>query len=675
MESTTLQVLNDDPYLLPYQNAIKQRNESLKKFKKIINETENGYENFSRGYEIFGLHKRKDGIEYREWAPGAKNIWLFGDFNDWNKNSHKCTRNQYGIFTLYIFDLPNGQPAIPHNSKIKVIIETANGNFEDKIPIWITNVKQEPKAIIYDGIFWNPPQKYEFKYKRPEKPSRLRIYETHVGMATEEYGIGSYVNFKDNVIPYIASIGYNTIQIMAIMEHAYYASFGYQITSFFAASSRYGTPEELKEMIDVAHSYGLTVLLDVVHSHASKNILDGLNKFDGTDHHYFHEGPRGYHDLWDSRLFNYSNHEVLRFLLSNLRWWVEEYRFDGFRFDGVTSMIYRHHGIAHAFCSYDDYFDSNKTDEEAILYLSLANDMLHTLYPNIITIAEDVSGMPTLCRPVSEGGIGFDYRLAMAIPDKWIQLLKEYRDENWNIGNIIHTLTNRRYREATIAYAESHDQSLVGDKTIAFWLMDKEMYENMSVLQPRTPIIDRGMALHKMIRLITCGLGGEGYLTFMGNEFGHPEWVDFPREGNQDSYHYARRQWKLAKDDLLRYKHLLEFEKQMLQLEERYNWLNSNQAYISLQHEGDKMIVFERANLIWIFNFHPFKSFSDYKIGVEIAGKYKIILNSDNIIFDGHQRIDENIEIFTQPESWNNRSNSIFVYVPSRVAILLALVD
>jgi len=459
------------------------------------------------------------------------------------------------------------------------------------------------------------------------------------------------------------------------MEHAYYASFGYQINSFFAASSRYGLPDELKELIDTAHGMGITVLLDVVHSHASKNVLDGLNMFDGSDHQYFHEGAKGRHELWDSRLFNYGHHEVLRFLLSNLRFWMEEYQFDGFRFDGVTSMMYSHHGIGTGFSGgYHEYFGSN-IDMEGIVYLMVANEMLHQLYPGVITIAEDVSGMPALCIALSLGGIGFDYRLAMAIPDLYIKWLKEKEDIDWDMGALSFTLENRRHGEKTIAYAESHDQALVGDKSLLMWLCDAQLYTNMSTLSEETAVISRGLSLHKMIRLITHGLGGEGYLNFEGNEFGHPEWLDFPRAGNDNSFHYARRQFNLVDDQLLRYRFLNDFDSKMQWTEEKYGWLHSDPAYVSLKNETDKVIVFERAGLLWIFNFHPNSSFTDYRVGVEQAGTYRIVINTDAPAFGGHANVKDDSRFFTTPFSWNNRKNFIQVYIPSRTAMVLALED
>jgi len=551
---------------------------------------------------------------------------------------------------------------------------SGSGERIERLPAWIRRVTQDlSKSPVYEARLWNPPpeERYQFRNKPPPKPKSLRVYEAHVGISSSEPKVATYKEFTTNILPRIQALGYNTIQLMAIMEHAYYASFGYQITSFFAASSRYGTPEELKELIDTAHGLGITVLLDVVHSHACKNVLDGLNLFDGTDHQYFHEGSKGRHELWDSRLFNYGSHEVLRFLLSNLRFWLDEYKFDGFRFDGVTSMMYLHHGIGTGFSGgYHEYFGEG-VDQEGVVYLMLANDAMHTLYPDIITIAEDVSGMPLLCVPAAVGGVGFDYRLSMAIPDMWIKLLKHKKDDEWDMSNIVFTLTNRRHGEKSIAYAESHDQALVGDKTLAFWLMDKEMYTNMSDVSEMTPIIARGIALHKMIRLVVHSLGGEGYLNFEGNEFGHPEWLDFPREGNGNSFHYARRQWNVLDDQLLRYKYLNAFDAAMNHADEHYGWLAAPQAYVSLKHEVDKVIVFERAGLLFVFNFHPSNSFTDYRVGVEEAGTYRIVLSSDEKRFGGFDNVDTNVKFETTPMEWNNRKNWLQVYVPSRTCLIL----
>ncbi|KZV77128.1 glycoside hydrolase family 13 protein [Peniophora sp. CONT] len=671
-------VLNADPWLEPFVGSIEHRYGVFRNWRDNIQQHEGGYEKFTKGYETFGFNVQPDNsIVYREWAPGVKEANLIGDFNDWNRISHPLTRNEYGVWEMTIPPTADGQPAVAHDSKIKISMIAGSGERIERLPTWIRRVTQDLSVSpVYEARFWNPPkdQIYKFKNPRPPKPKSVRIYEAHVGISSPEQKVATYKEFTANILPRIHKLGYNTIQLMAIMEHAYYASFGYQVTNFFAASSRYGTPDELKELIDTAHGMGITVLLDIVHSHACKNVLDGLNLFDGTDHLYFHEGSKGRHELWDSRLFNYGSHEVLRFLLSNLRFWIEEYNFDGFRFDGVTSMMYKHHGIGTGFSGgYHEYFGDG-VDLEGVVYLMLANDAMHELYPEIITIAEDVSGMPLLCVPSKTGGVGFDYRLSMAIPDMWIKLLKHKSDDEWDMGAIVHTLTNRRYKENSIAYAESHDQALVGDKTLAFWLMDKEMYTHMSDISEMTPVIARGLALHKLIRLLVHALGGEGYLNFEGNEFGHPEWLDFPRAGNNNSFQYARRQFNLPDDPLLRYKYLNNFDAAMNHAEEKYSWLASDPAYVSLKNETDKVIVFERAGLLFVFNFHPVNSFTDYRVGVEVPGPYKIVLSSDDKDLGGFANIDKSVVFETTAMEWNGRKNWVQVYIPSRTCIVLAKV-
>lgn len=674
--------IDSDPWLTPFANELAKRRKLADDWVEKFNENEGGLSKFADSYKKYGFQVNPvDGsIFYKEWAPNAKEAFLVGDFNNWEVGSTPLIKDSFGNFST---TLPKG--TIPHDSRVKIVLILESGERLYRLPAWITRATQPPKEskeIAFEARFWNPDHSYTFKNKRPIPSESLRIYEAHIGISTPEPKVGSYKEFTQNVLPRIKDLGYNTVQLMAIMEHAYYASFGYQVTNFFAISSRFGTPEDLKELIDTAHGYGITVLLDVVHSHASKNVDDGLNNFDGTEYQYFHSGGKGSHPLWDSRLFNYGKYEVLRFLLSNLKFYLDVYKFDGFRFDGVTSMLYLHHGVGAggAFSGdYNEYLHENSAvDYEAITYLMLANDLINQVAEEestkFISIAEDVSGMPTLGTPRNIGGVGFDYRLAMALPDMWIKLLKESKDEDWDLDKIVHTLTNRRYTEKAIGYCESHDQALVGDKTLAFWLMDAEMYTNMSVLSPLTPVIDRGISLHKLIRLVTHSLGGEGYLNFEGNEFGHPEWLDFPNANNGDSYHYARRQFNLIEDDNLRYKFLYNFDRAMQHLEAHYGWLHAkHDTYISLKNDSDKVLVYEKAGLLFIYNFNATQSFADYRVGIEYGGTYKIVLNSDDAEFGGHSRVDNNTKFFTTDLAWNNRKNFLQVYIPSRTVLVLAL--
>lgn len=662
--------IRDDRYLEPFADALRYRYSKFRGLLDSITSAEGSLDAFSRSYETMGLHRVDGGVRYREWAPGAKEMFLFGEFNGWDRRACPLTRDEYGRWECFIPEKTPGVSPIPHASKVKAMVVEHHGTPLDRNPAWATYLVQDPNSYLFDTVFWDPPEPYQWKGPdHIEKPSSMRIYECHVGMGTNDLKVGSYREFADNVLPHIKKTGYTALQIMAIMEHAYYASFGYHVTNFFAISSRSGSPEDLKYLIDKAHQLGLYVLMDIVHSHASSNSMDGINQFDGTDHQYFHEGERGRHSLWDSRLFNYGHWEVLRFLLSNLRWYMEEYHFDGFRFDGITSMLYVHSGIGVQFSGdYGEYFGFH-VDVDACVYMMLANKLLHELYPKIsITIAEDVSGMPTLCIPVEEGGLGFDFRLAMAIPDMWIEILEKVKDENWNMGHIVHTLTNRRWKEKSIGYCESHDQALVGDKTIAFWLMDAAMYSDMNKDGFPSPAVERGIALHKMIRLVTMVLGGDGYLTFMGNEFGHPEWIDFPREGNGYSYQHARRRWDLCDNSFLRYRDMYWFECGMHKLDTEHPFLRHQiHQYVVLKNETDKVVVVEKGErLLFVFNFHHSNSYTGYRIGTFWPGRYRVVLDSDDGDFGGHGRVAKDVVHETKTQSWQDRPHFLELYLPSR---------
>jgi 1,4-alpha-glucan branching enzyme len=663
-------LIDYDPWLEPYAGQLAGRYAHYQYVLSKVNEAGGLHGPISRGHDYFGLNRGelfgKPGVWYREWAPAALQCRLIGDFNNWDRYANPAVRDSFGVWSLF---LPDEQYAdkLVHGSKVKVHVVTENSSM-DRIPAYIRRVVQEPHNRGFVGEYWNPPHKYQFKNAVSPLPGALRIYETHVGMATADEKVGSYLEFIDAVIPRAARLGYNAIQMMAVMEHPYYGSFGYHVSNFFAPSSRFGTPEELMQLIDAAHGAGLRMLLDVVHSHAVKNTEEGLNRFDGSDYQYFHAGGRGMHPGWDSMLFDYSKFEVQRLLLSNLRYWIENFHFDGFRFDGVTSMIYLDHGNK-AFGSYDDYFDGN-VDKDALAYLQLGNELVHGIHPDVVTIAEEVSGMVGLARPVADGGIGFDYRLAMGVPDYWIKLVKDKRDEDWNMQEIFHTLMNRRHGEKHVGYAESHDQAMVGDKTIAFRLMDKEMYFCMSKLTP-SAIIDRGIALHKIIRLLTFSLAGEGYLTFMGNEFGHPEWIDFPREGNGYSYKYARRQWGLAADPLLKYQGLEEFDRAMLALDDRYHLLTDPFVEQLWTHEDRKILVYRRGPLVFAVNLHPTESYSGLRIPVPDPADYRPVLDTDAKQFGGQGLVDSAPVYYRQNEPFEGRAQSIQIYLPARSAQVL----
>ncbi len=663
--SSPTALIKTDPWLEPHKSDLENRYSHYQWVKQRLIDAYGSLDNASRGHEYLGFtrgdNQGQQGWWYREWAPGAMQLNLIGDFNLWDRSSHPLLRDTNGVWSIFIPDRA-GEPALKHQSHIKVHVLTKD-SARDRIPAYIKSV-----AVLPDGSFagqhYAPEQPFNWQHQAPSVKS-LRIYEAHVGMAQEQGEIGTFSEFTANILPRIHRQGYNAIQLMAIMQHPYYGSFGYQVSNFFAVSHYFGPPDDLRQLIDTAHSLGIIVLLDIVHSHAVKNYDEGLNNFDGSSGQYFHSGARGLHPDWDTCLFDYGQLEVLRFLLSNIRYWQEEYHFDGFRFDGVTSMIYHNHGHKE-FSSYADYFDTN-IDKDAVAYLQLANEIAHE--KKCLTIAEEVSGLPGLARPLDEGGLGFDYRLAMGIPDYWISQLKHSSDDEWSMESLYRTMTDRRRHEAHVAYAESHDQSLVGDKTLAFWLMDARMYHKMDT-NSQDPVIDRGIALHKLIRLATFFLGGEAWLNFIGNEFGHPEWVDFPRQGNNFSYHHARRQWSLVDDSKLRYQHLNSFDQALMNLDKQYDLLNSECPNLIYTHEVNKCLVAQRGNLFLVLNLHPTNSYPDYQIGLSQAPDYQLLLNTDDQIFGGFGRITNQTFPYS-PGKFHEQPGSIQVYLPNRTGFVL----
>jgi len=649
---------DSDSLLLPYKGIIEERHRLCQEKARMLQGKAPRLADNCNSHLYYGLHLSQGQWLLREWAPNATAIYLLFDGNSWQRNSRYAFKKIDG--ENWELSLPEEE--LSHGTLYKLLVEWPGGSGE-RLPSHTTRAVQDPYTKVFTAQVWQPAP-YQWQHPRPEAGAAPLIYEAHIGMATEQQKVSTFVEFRLFVLPRIAQLGYNVLQLMAIQEHPYYGSFGYQVSNFFAVSSRFGTPEELKELIDTAHGLGIRVILDIVHSHSVSNEAEGLSHFDGTDYLYFHSGERGQHPAWNSRCFDYGKGQVLNFLLSNCKYWLEEYQFDGFRFDGVTSMIYYDHGLGKAFTEYSFYYDGNE-DTDALTYLTLANQVVHEVYPGALTIAEEMSGMPGLASPIREGGLGFDYKMSMGIPDYWIKLLEDVPDEQWHVGDIYYELTNKRAEEHTISYAESHDQALVGDKTIFFRLTDKEIYTGMSVFD-HSLVIDRAMALHKMIRLLTIATAGGGYLNFMGNEWGHPEWIDFPREGNGWSYAHARRMWSLLDDSSLKFKYLNAFDRAMIHFVKQSRLLDY-ESHVLVRDIERQLLAFERGGYLFVFSFNPDKAFVNYHFEVA-AGKYTYVLCTDNTNFGGQGLINEQTEHFTQ---YIAQKNLISLYIPPRIGIVL----
>ena len=661
-----LNIIKNDPWLEPYAEAITGRyQDAVNKERELVGK-DGSLVDFANAHNYFGLHRTADGWVFREWGPNATDIVLIGDFSRWQEMAkYRLTRKENGVWELFL-----KHNDLHHGDLYKMIVYW-EGGMGERIPAYANRVVQDEVSHIFSAQVWAPEETYQWQIAefKPDV-SPLLIYECHIGMAQEREGVGTYVEFRDLVLPRIAKDGYNAIQIMAIQEHPYYGSFGYHVSSFFAPSSRFGTPEELKSLIDEAHRLGIAVIMDIVHSHAVKNEVEGLGRLDGSYNQYFYGDHRREHPAWDSLCFDYGKNDVLNFLLSNCKYWLEEFKFDGFRFDGVTSMLYYNHGLGQAFGSYGDYYNGGQ-DTNAITYLTLANKLIHEINPNAITIAEEMSGMPGLATKIKDGGMGFDYRMAMGIPDYWIKMLKEKKDEDWHPTSIYWELTNRRADEKTVSYVESHDQALVGDKTVIFRLIDDKMYWHMTKGDDDMTV-GRGIALHKMIRLVTLASINGAYLNFMGNEFGHPEWIDFPREGNGWSYKYARRQWDLVDRKELKYHYLNDFDNAMIALVKKVKNFQKLAVEKLWEKDDDQVLAFKRGDYAFVFNFNPYKSFSDYGI-LAPAGEYSVVLSSDNPDFGGYGNVDEKVSHLTQYDELYapHGVEWLKLYLPARSAIVL----
>lgn len=663
-----LKIVRDDEWLQPFEAAIQGRHEHVNNKIADLTGGKGSLSDFADGHLYFGLHRTPRQWVLREWAPNATAIYLTGTFNQWQELPNYALKriDENGTWEL---KLP--AKALHHLDLYKLSIHWDGGQGE-RVPAWATRVVQDEKTKIFSAQVWHPEHAYEWK-KQTFRPKRgpLFIYECHIGMSQDAEKVGTYNEFRLNVLPRIIADGYNCIQIMAIAEHPYYGSFGYHVSSFFAPSSRFGTPDELKQLIDEAHAAGIMVIMDLVHSHAVKNEVEGLGNYAGDPNQFFYPGSRHEHSAWDSLCFDYGKNEVVHFLLSNCKYWLTEFHFDGFRFDGVTSMLYYSHGLGEAFCGYPDYFNGHQ-DDNAICYLTLANLLIHEVNPSAITIAEEVSGMPGLAAPFKDGGYGFDYRMAMNIPDYWIKTIKERRDEDWHPSSILWELTNRRADEKTISYCESHDQALVGDKTLIFRLIDADMYWHFKK-GDENYTVHRGIALHKMIRLVTASTINGGYLNFMGNEFGHPEWIDFPREGNGWSYKYARRQWNLVDNHELCYHYLGDFDNKMIHLLRNAERDIRKFPVQEVWHDdADQVLAYMRGSLVFVFNFSPNRSYDGYGFRVP-EGAYEVVLNTDATEFGGNGLADDTVCHLTNFDPLLAREHKgwLKLYLPARSAVVL----
>ena len=582
---------------------------------------------FANGYHYFGFHRTDEGWAFREWLPGADAVWLTGDFNNWQRYACPLIPIGNGVWEVRL----RGQDALKHGQMVKLIVGRQGASFE-RVPAYIHRCVKDHIGGALCGEIWMPGQPFQwtdgdfFRFKRPRSPM---IYEAHVGMAQEHGRVGSFREFADETLGWVQYAGYNTVLLMAVQEDPDYASMGRRVANFFAPSHRFGTPEDLKYLVNKAHELDISVLMEVCCCWASPNVGEGLSQQDGTDWQYFLTGPRGWHPKHGTRLFDYGRDDVLHFLLSNLKYWMEEYHFDGFRFDGVTSMLYENHGMS-AFDRPDAYFSMN-TNVDARIFLMLANELIHGFNDKAMTIAEEDSGFPGMCLPLEYGGVGFDYRQDEGVQALWAALIRDQRQQDWDMSRLWATLTAGRPGEMRLCSPEPRERSLMAR-------MAGEALETGMGKEDKDPEVDRAADMQKAIRLLTCALSGNGFLTFMGNEFGHPDRVDFPRAENRFSGLNARRRWSLVNDWSLKYEWLANFDRAMTFLFNRFAIHCAGDPERLLIDDEKKLIAFSRGGMLFVFNLHPTQDARRVFINAG-SGAYRAALTTDEWPFGGRERV------------------------------------
>ena len=610
-------------------------------------------------HQRIGTFIGHDLIVIREYAPNAHFVSVIGDFNHWDRGRDPLKR-----ISNTEWEITLDRARVMPGSRYKLHIAGHNGG-RDRIPSTCPYARQSSDgdfAAIFEFNVLSPPTRLQ------KQPEHLKVYELHIGLAASGPRIGTYLEVAHDVIHRVKYAGYTAVQLMAVHEHPYYGSFGYHVSNPYGICSRFGTRQDFKYLVDNCHEVGLLVIIDLVHAHAVKNLSEGLGEFDGQDGYLFKTGQNALHPAWDSLVYDYENQATVSYLLSNARYWIEEYGIDGFRVDGVTSILYNDHGIGHTGFTDNDYLGSN-LNQSGLLYLVLLCKLAHELRPDFILIAEDVSGLPGLARPALLGGVGFDYRLQMGLPDFFESVAKDVMDDGISPSRIWHALVSRRFDERHIGYVESHDQAIVGGQSLIFRLLGPKMYTDMHA-ETQSHDVHLAVAVVNVAKSIVFFLGGEAWMSFIGNEFGHPDWVEFPTPDNDDCFEYAYRKWYLATDSALMYEKMAAFDRDLMH--QRKIAVTWDESYMTapLLDDNRKLSVFHRDRVVLVCNTTTDVSYEDVWVPVPEQGNYRVILSTEEHRYGGYGRVNENMQYATIAVDGNAY---IRLYVPSMSAIFMTL--
>lgn len=599
-------------------------------------------------YQYFGAHLNEKGVTFRVWAPNAQGVAVVGDFNGWNIHDHPMSpvSDRHGIWELFI-------PALSQGQLYKYAVRQQDGEIAYKADPYgfYSEVKPKTASIIWtlEGYDWQDENWCKKRTETDWLKMPINIYEAHLGSwkRNEQGDYLSYHELADQLVPYLVEMHYTHIELMPIMEHPFDGSWGYQLTGYYAATSRYGDPQGLMHFIDCCHQAGIGVILDWVPGHFCKDD-QGLRHFDGTSQYEFSE-----HQQWGTMVFDYGKPEVLDFLISNAHFWFDRYHIDGLRIDGVASMIELNHGLD------GEPFHNTQggTDRlEALAFLRELNTIIFRDFPFAIMSAEDSTSYPMVTWPVDKGGLGFNLKWDMG----WMHDTLDYMKTDPMFRNRFHNLLT-----FSMAYAFnenfilplSHDEVVHSKRTI----LDK-MFGDYNMKFDQFRILFGYLMTHPGKKL-----------SFMGNEFApflewrvdeSLEWFLLDYQKHQEIHTYIK--------DLNKF-----YRKEKALWSDDHSWAgfewlepnNSEQSILIFKRLGST----EKDTLITIINFCPL-SYNDYQIGVPAPGNYRLAFNSDDRSYGGSGfTMKKTMKAQTSPLHGQDYSVSINI-PPSSVIVLKGIV-
>ena len=599
-------------------------------------------------YEKLGSHvveyKGIIGTYFAVWAPNAQYVAVIGNFNGWNRGSHQLNYrwDASGIWEGWIPDVGVGET-------YKYFIKGPQGQDLEKSDPFALRWELPPHtaSIIADTFYeWQDQDWMANRYKHTALDKPYSVYEMHIGSwarspeSPDEFL--SYRQLAEKLVPYVVEMGFTHVEFMPIMEHPYYPSWGYQITGFFAASCRYGSPQDLMYLVEQFHANGIAVILDWVPSHFPGD-AHGLYNFDGT-HLYEHEDVRkGFHPDWKSYIFNYGRNEVRAFLISNAMFWLERYHIDGLRVDAVASMLYLDYSRNHG--EWEPNVFGGNENLEAISFLQEFNTTIYSNFPDVQTIAEESTSFAGVSRPVYTGGLGFGMKWMMG----WMHDTLDYFE---------HDPIHRQYHQGQLTFSMvyaftenfmlpfSHDEVVYGKKSMLNKMPgdDWQKFANLRLLYTF-------MYTHPGTKLL-----------FMGAEFGQVEEWNYKQSLDWHLLEHTSHQG--IKETVKAINHLYKSEPALY--EKAFDWTGFE--WIDASNLADSVIVYMRKgintanDLIVVLNMTPVLH-QEYRIGVPSAGEWQEIFNSDKHQYWGGGNTNHH-PIATETQPWHGRENSLRLTVP-----------